>query len=123
VANMEQMAIRFIIGGAVVSAFAVLGDALRPKGFAGLFAAAPSVACATLALTALSNGVRYAALEARSMMAGEIALIGYALACVYLLARRHAKAGVAATLMIGIWVATAIILYWGVLVHWSSSST
>jgi hypothetical protein len=120
---MEQMAIRFIIGGAVVSTFAALGDGLRPKGFAGLFAAAPSVACATLALTALSNGLRYAALEARSMMAGEIALIVYALACVYLLAIRHIRAGAAAALMLALWAATAAILYWGVLVHWSSSST
>jgi hypothetical protein len=120
---MEQMAIRFIIGGAIVSAFAVLGDVLRPKGFAGLFTAAPSVACATLALTALSNGVCYAALEARSMLMGEIALIVYALGCVYLLAIRHTKAAVAAGLMVVVWGAAAAILYWGVLFHWSSSST
>jgi hypothetical protein len=120
---MEQMAIRFLVGGAVVTVFALLGDALRPKGFAGLFAAAPSVACATLGITALSNGAHYAALEARSMLVGEIALMGYALGCVYLLAIRHIKAGVAAAVMLSVWVMTAMLLYWGVLAHWSSSST
>jgi hypothetical protein len=34
---------RLLAGGIVVSTFAVLGDVLRPKSFAGLFGAAPSV--------------------------------------------------------------------------------
>jgi hypothetical protein len=45
---MTQIFVRFFIGGVVVSAFAVIGDVLRPKSFAGLFGAAPSVALATL---------------------------------------------------------------------------
>jgi hypothetical protein len=39
------------VGGVVVSLFAILGDTLKPKSFAGLFGAAPSVALATLGLT------------------------------------------------------------------------
>jgi hypothetical protein len=39
---MSQILIRFLIGGAVVSVFAILGDLLKPKSFAGLFGAAPS---------------------------------------------------------------------------------
>ena len=46
---MSQILIRFIIGGMIVSAFAIIGDVLKPKTFAGLFGAAPSVALATLA--------------------------------------------------------------------------
>ena len=34
---MTEYVIRFLVGGIVVSAFAVLGDILRPKSFAGLF--------------------------------------------------------------------------------------
>ncbi len=45
--------VRFLVGGIVVSAFAVLGDVLRPKSFAGLFGAAPSLALATLSLAFL----------------------------------------------------------------------
>jgi Protein of unknown function (DUF3147) len=52
-----------IIGGLFVSAFAVLGDSLKPKSFAGLFGAAPSVALATLLLTIRSQGVVFAATE------------------------------------------------------------
>jgi hypothetical protein len=48
---VTQLLIRFLVGGAVVSVFAVLGDVLKPKSFAGLFPAAPSVALATLGLT------------------------------------------------------------------------
>ena len=48
---MNELFLRFAIGGIVVSAFAVLGDSFKPKSFAGLFGAAPSLALATLALT------------------------------------------------------------------------
>ena len=48
---MSEILLRFLIGGAVVSAFALLGDLFKPKSFAGLFGAAPSVALATLGLT------------------------------------------------------------------------
>lgn len=73
--------LRFLIGGAVVSAFALLGDSVRPKSFAGLFGAAPSIALATLSLTIHSDGASYAAIEARSMIAGAAAFILYACAC------------------------------------------
>ena len=39
---MTEYLVRFLVGGVVVSAFAMLGDILRPKSFAGLFGAAPS---------------------------------------------------------------------------------
>lgn len=38
---MTEYVVRFLVGGVVVSAFAMLGDVLRPKSFAGLFGAAP----------------------------------------------------------------------------------
>ena len=75
---MSQILIRFLVGGAVVSVFAIIGDLLKPKSFAGLFGAAPSVALATLGLTVASEGLSYAAAEAHSMMAGAIALFAYA---------------------------------------------
>jgi hypothetical protein len=39
--TMGETFVRFIIGGLFVSAFAVLGDILKPKSFAGLFGATP----------------------------------------------------------------------------------
>src|SRR5690348_3957240 len=53
---MTETFIRFMVGGLFVSAFAVLGDVLKPKSFAGLFGASPSVALATLTLTIHSPG-------------------------------------------------------------------
>ena len=38
---MLEYGLRFLAGGIAVSAFAALGDTLRPKSFAGLFGAAP----------------------------------------------------------------------------------
>jgi hypothetical protein len=69
-----ELVVRFLLGGLIVSIFAIVGDVLRPKSFAGLFGAAPSVALATLALTLLTKGRQYAALEARSMIAGVLPL-------------------------------------------------
>ena len=91
-----QLLLRFVVGGMLVSLFAVLGDVLKPKGFAGLFAAAPAVALATLSLTILVDGRFYAAIEARSMIAGALAFCLYAALCVYLMAIRHVRAAPAA---------------------------
>lgn len=75
---ISGLIIRFFLGGAVVCAFAALGDLFRPKSFAGLFGAAPSVALATLSLTVMKEGRGYAATESRSMIAGAIAFMIYA---------------------------------------------
>jgi hypothetical protein len=71
---LGTVVVRFVVGGALVTLFALVGDVLRPKTFAGLFGAAPSVALATLALTIHKDGAAYAAVEARSMLAGAVAL-------------------------------------------------
>jgi hypothetical protein len=65
--------IRFLAGGIVVSLFAVVGDVLRPKSFAGLFGAAPAVALATLTLAFWKHGGAYVSIEGRSMILGAIA--------------------------------------------------
>lgn len=75
---MTEYLVRFLVGGVVVSAFAMLGDVLRPKSFAGLFGAAPSVALATLGIAVYHNDAGYAATQSHSMMAGAIALGVYA---------------------------------------------
>ena len=81
-----------MIGGICVSAFALIGDVLKPKTFAGLFGAAPSVALATLTLTVSKDGKGFAAVEARSMIAGAAALLIYCLLVMWLLKRDHMRA-------------------------------
>jgi uncharacterized membrane protein (GlpM family) len=105
---MAEIVLRFVIGGAIVSAFAVLGDLLRPKSFAGLFGAAPSVALATLALTIAGEGHVYAAEEARSMMGGAIAFFAYACSASYVMMKYRLTARVATSVLILLWLGVAI---------------
>lgn len=89
---MTDILIRFLIGGVVVSIFAVIGDVFKPKTFAGLFGAAPSVALATLLLTVRKDGPLYASTEARSMIAGAVAFFVYAFAVSWFMMHRECRA-------------------------------
>lgn len=82
---MKELVLRFFIGGLVVSAFAALGDVLKPRSFAGLFGAAPSIALATLGITIHTFGKTYSATEARSMIAVALAFCFYAYVCSWLM--------------------------------------
>jgi uncharacterized membrane protein (GlpM family) len=103
-----QVLFRFIIGGLVVSLFAAFADALKPKSFAGLFAAAPSVAIGTLGLTILSEGKLFAAVEARSMIFGAIALFFYAMVAMRLMMKYKLDAAPAAFSAIAVWMICAM---------------
>src|ERR1700757_2989485 len=84
-ATMLEYVLRFLAGGIAVSAFAALGNTLRPKSFAGLFGAAPSIALATLLITLSQKGAPYVAIEGRSMIVGALALAVYSwVVCVLL---------------------------------------
>lgn len=109
-----ELAARFILGGLIVSLFALLGDVLEPKSFAGLFGAAPSVAVATLGLTLLADGKGYAALEARSMILGGLAFMLYASGCVYLMGKKHVRAIPASLGLLPVWIGIALGLKWAV---------
>lgn len=113
---MIPLVIRFVIGGLVVSFFAALGDSLKPKSFAGLFGAAPSVALATLTLTAFHDGKPYAALEARSMILGAAAFLVYSVACTRILAKGNAGVSMVTVSALGLWLVCAVGL-WTVLVR------
>src|SRR5215470_6136128 len=107
---MNEIIIRFLIGGVVVSVFAVIGDLFKPKSFAGLFGAAPSVALATLGLTVATNGSAYAALEARSMLAGAIALLVYGIFVSWLIMRYKTGATMITLCTIPIWLGVSFAL-------------
>jgi uncharacterized membrane protein (GlpM family) len=103
-----ELIFRFIVGGVVVSFFAVIGDVLKPKSFAGLFAAAPSVALATLGLTIMADGKLYAALEARSMIAGACAFFVYAWCCMRAMTNHGVRATPATIAGLAVWLACAL---------------
>ncbi len=109
---MSQILIRFLIGGTAVSVFAILGDLLKPKSFAGLFGAAPSVALATLGLTVASEGVSYAATESRSMMAGAVAFFAYASLVSWVMMHRKLKVLFVTICSIPVWLGVAFGLWY-----------
>jgi hypothetical protein len=88
---METL-LRFLLGGTIVSAFAITGSLFKPTSFAGLFGAAPSVALATLLLAIGKEGRAYASVECRSMIAGSLALGAYSLVVSHLLVRYRLSA-------------------------------
>ncbi len=104
---LQESIIRFLVGGVVVSVFAVLGDLLRPRSFAGLFGAAPSVALATLALTIAKQGGSFAAAEGRSMVLGAIALCVYSKTVSWLMMRYKLHALLTTLLSMILWLGIA----------------
>lgn len=104
---MTDLIVRFFIGGLVVSLFSLISDLLKPKTFAGLFGAAPSIALATLALTVMKEGKQYAAIEGRSMILGAIGLLAYAATVSYVLLRFRRPALPVALVLLLLWMGVA----------------
>jgi Protein of unknown function (DUF3147) len=113
---LKEIIVRFLIGGFVVSAFSLISDLFKPKTFAGLFGAAPSVALATLGLAVVKAGKPAAEAEARSMVLGAIALLFYASAVSYVLLRHKLPALRVALWSLLLWLGVAVALWYLVLV-------
>jgi hypothetical protein len=109
---MSEYILRFVIGGIVVSLFAVLGDLFRPKSFAGLFDSAPSVALATLTLAVVKDGAAHAGIEAQSMIAGALALAAYCWVTARVLMRGKTSSLTASVAALPVWFAVAFALWW-----------
>jgi hypothetical protein len=109
--DVKDLIFRFIAGGLVVSGFAALGGVLKPKRFAGLFGAAPSIALATLGLTISVDGKLYAATEARSMIGGAISFGVYAYFCSWLMMRYRFRALAVTLPSLSMWLACSLLLW------------
>ncbi|HET6826015.1 MAG TPA: DUF3147 family protein [Amnibacterium sp.] len=71
--------VKTVLGGVLVVTFAVLAQTLQPKRFAGVFAAAPSVALASLTVTVLAKGPSDARADCAGMIAGAAGFVVYCL--------------------------------------------
>jgi Protein of unknown function (DUF3147) len=107
--------IRFLVGGAIVTVFSLVGEVIGPKSLAGVFGAAPSVALATLPLTVRQNGRWYAAAEGRAMVWGAIAFFLYACCCFALLTYRNWSALRASSTSTFVWLLSAFVFWFFVL--------
>lgn len=99
---------RFLLGGAMVSLFALIGDVVRPKRFAGIFGGAPSVALATLALSAAKSGPLTASLEARSMILSSLGFVLYVCVAQRALATGRWSPMLVSVAALGIWALAAV---------------
>ena len=98
-----------LCGGLLVLAFAALSEGLKPKRFAGIFAAAPSVAIVGLAVGSAAKGPLDQVAAARSMVVGAVALI---LCAAVLVPASRRWGAVRASLFAGaVWVLAALVLY------------
>ncbi len=111
---MEELLIRFLIGGVAVSAFSVLGDLLKPRTFAGIFGAAPSISIATLALAVKKDGPSFSAIEGPSMIAGAVAMLLYALVLHWFIGKHRTSVMWTSLAALPVWFGSAFALWWGV---------
>jgi uncharacterized membrane protein (GlpM family) len=103
------IAAKTLLGGALVLAFAALSETVKPKRFAGILAAAPSVAIAGLSVGSAAKGPADQATAAHTMIAGAVALAVYAAVAVVALRRLGAGKG---ALVSGVaWIVVAAALY------------
>ena len=105
--------VKAIVAGVLVVLFALIGEAVRPKRFAGLFGAAPAIALASLLITALTRGASAAVPFTLGMLAGSAGMVAYCVVCLVTLDRLHALAG-----SVTAWVAWVLVaggIYFAVL--------
>lgn len=108
------LALRGAIGGTFVVLFALVGEVTSPKAFSGLFSSAPSVATASLAITAAVDGGRRARQDSIGMVVGGLGMAMCCLVASVAIPKVRAvwgSAGAWAT-----WGVVALGLYWAVFV-------
>jgi hypothetical protein len=93
VGDVWLTAIKAINGGLFVVAFALVGEMAKPKRFAGLFSAAPSIALANLVVIAVSKGATDAQQQSTGMVVGAVALVAACALGVPLITRLKALRG------------------------------
>jgi uncharacterized membrane protein (GlpM family) len=91
--SIALIGLKALVGGLAVVAFSLIGQAGHPKRFAGIFAAAPSVALASLALTVLAKGPEATVPYAQGMLIGSAGMFAYCVASLFLINRLHALVG------------------------------
>lgn len=106
---VSVIALKAVDGGLLVVVFALVGEVLKPKRFAGLFGAAPSVALANLAVIALAEGIGAARVSATGMVAGGVAMVLSCVVGVPAVRRFGALAGSVA--IWGAWLVAASAVY------------
>jgi len=105
-----MIAAKAIAGGCLVVAFSMLSDRLKPKTLAGLFSGAPSVALASLALTAVAMGSGKTDVAATSMIAGAVGMVAF---CAVAIALEQKVGAITSSALAWVsWAAAAGAVFW-----------
>jgi len=108
------LALRGLAGGTLVVIFALIGEAVSPKAFSGLFSAAPSVSIASLIIIVLTEGPVAARQASTGMVVGGLAMIACCILAAATIPRiRSLKGSLAAWAG---WLAADLGLYWAVFI-------
>lgn len=114
VSDLGVLALRGLAGGALVVVFALIGETVSPKAFAGLFSSAPAVAVASLAITIAAEGPAKARESSIGMVVGSIAMVVSCIIAVMAIPHIKSLRGSLAA-WIG-WGAVDLGLYWAVFI-------
>lgn len=112
--QIALLALRAVAGGTLVVVFSLIGEVVKPKAFAGLFAAAPSVAVASLGITAAAQGVQRAAVDSTGMVVGAVGMTTCCLVASMVIPRIGTLKGSAVAW--AAWLVAGLGLYWAVFV-------
>ncbi len=108
------LALRGLVGGSLVVVFALVAEIVDPKAFAGLFATAPSVAIASLAITVIFETAEKARQASTGMVVGGIGMAACCVVAVGAIPRLKATWGSVAS--VGGWGLVALGTYWAVFI-------
>jgi Protein of unknown function (DUF3147) len=112
--DLAVFALRGLAGGVLVVVFALVAEVVTPKAFSGLFAAAPSIAIASLAITVIAEGAATAQQASVGMTVGGVAMAGCCLLAVRAIPRVGAVWGSAVAWTV--WIVISFGLYWAVFI-------
>jgi len=113
-ADVGVFALRALLGGVLVVGFALIGEMVTPKAFAGLFSAAPSVAVASLAITVVADNTHKARQASTGMVVGGIGMVACCVLAAVAVPRLQARLGSAMAWLA--WAVVALGLYWAVFI-------
>jgi hypothetical protein len=112
--DVAILALRGLAGGSLVVVFALVSEVIKPKAFAGLFASAPSVAVASLAITTIVDGAGKAGQASTGMVVGGVAMAACCVIAVGAIPRLRALRG--SLVAVAGWGVTSLGLYWAVFI-------
>lgn len=112
--QVGMLALRGLAGGSLVVLFALVSELVKPKAFAGLFAAAPSVAVASLAITVIADSATKAREASIGMVVGAVGLAACCMVAVGAVPRLRAFWG--SIVAMAAWAVAGLGLYWAVFI-------